>query len=136
ELSERVVTRRKRSVEAEQPRRRRRRWVRRRMQRNCQKRDLIVDFDKVGWSDWVIAPGVYNAGYCWGHCPFPLSSHYNATNHAIVLYLAHNSKAVDVRAPCCVPHKFAPLSLLHLDHEKRIVMELYEDMIVDGCSCR
>ena len=36
------------------------------------------------FQDWIIAPDGYEAYYCHGECSFPLNSHMNATNHAIV----------------------------------------------------
>ena len=38
----------------------------------------------LGWEDWIIAPEGYAAFYCHGECSFPLNTHMNATNHAIV----------------------------------------------------
>lgn len=39
----------------------------------CGKRKLIVDFADIGWSDWIIAPKSFEAHYCAGQCPFPLT---------------------------------------------------------------
>ena len=50
---------------------------------------LRVSFRDLNWDDWIIAPDGYDSFYCQGECSFPLNSHLNATNHAIVQTLVH-----------------------------------------------
>ncbi|XP_072038425.1 bone morphogenetic protein 2-like [Amphiura filiformis] len=41
----------------------------------CQRQSMYVDFEKIGWSSWVISPKGYNAYHCTGRtCPFLLVS--------------------------------------------------------------
>lgn len=101
----------------------------------CQRRDLIVNFAAVGWSRWVIAPTAYNAGYCFGTCPFPLSSHFNTTNHAIIIHLVSSLKVAQIPAPCCVPLSFSAQSLLYFEAGE-VVLQVYENMVVETCGCR
>ncbi|VDL64358.1 unnamed protein product [Hymenolepis diminuta] len=103
----------------------------------CQRRDLMVNFNTIGWSKWVIAPMAYNAGYCYGYCPFPLSAHFNTTNHAVILHLMHNLGVAhsEVNSPCCTPLTFGPQSILFFDGDD-VVLQVYEDMIVESCGCR
>ncbi|VDK34802.1 unnamed protein product [Taenia asiatica] len=103
----------------------------------CQRRDLMVNFNAVGWSRWVIAPTAYNAGYCFGYCPFPLSAHFNTTNHAIIIHLMYNLRVAppQVKPPCCIPLTFSPQSILFFDGDE-VVLQVYEDMIVETCGCR
>nr|CDS26370.1 bone morphogenetic protein 2 [Hymenolepis microstoma] len=103
----------------------------------CQRRDLMVNFNAIGWSKWVIAPMAYNAGYCYGNCPFPLSAHFNTTNHAIILHLMHNLGVAhsQINSPCCTPVTFGPQSILFFDGDD-VVLQVYEDMIVESCGCR
>ncbi|KAH9280384.1 Bone morphogenetic protein 2 [Echinococcus granulosus] len=103
----------------------------------CQRRDLVVNFNAVGWSRWVIAPPAYNAGYCYGYCPFPLSAHFNTTNHAIIIHLMYNLGVAppQVKPPCCTPVTFSPQSILFFDSDE-VVLQVYEDMIVETCGCR
>ena len=56
---------------------------------DCNKRMLRVSFRDLNWDDWIIAPDGYDSFYCQGECSFPLNSHLNATNHAIVQTLVH-----------------------------------------------
>uniref|UniRef100_A0A5K3FXI8 TGF_BETA_2 domain-containing protein n=1 Tax=Mesocestoides corti TaxID=53468 RepID=A0A5K3FXI8_MESCO len=103
----------------------------------CQRRDLMVNFDAVGWSRWVIAPMAYDAGYCYGHCPFPLSSHFNTTNHAIIIHLMYNLQVAPshIPPPCCTPLTFSPQSLLFFEGDE-VVLQVYENMVVETCGCR
>jgi hypothetical protein len=45
----------------------------RNQQELCQKRKLVVDFADIGWSEWIISPKSFEAQYCAGKCPFPLT---------------------------------------------------------------
>lgn len=102
----------------------------------CQRQQLYVDFNDVGWNDWIVAPLGYDAYYCDGKCPFPLSDNLNTTNHAIVQTLVH---AVDARAAptaCCVPTSLTSISMLYLDEFGKVILKNYDDMVVDGCGCR
>lgn len=47
----------------------------------CQRRKLTVDFNEIGWGEWIISPKTFEAQYCAGRCPFPLTK--VRTNHLI-----------------------------------------------------
>ena len=55
-----------------------------------------VSFEDLNWQDWVIAPPEYQAFHCQGECSFPLNSHVNPTNHAIVQTLMHLQRPSEV----------------------------------------
>ncbi|VDO79739.1 unnamed protein product, partial [Soboliphyme baturini] len=80
----------------------------------CQRHELYVDFESVGWNDWIVAPPGYKAYYCQGDCPFPLSDNLNATNHAIVQTLVHSANPGAAPKSCCVPTELSPISMLYL----------------------
>lgn len=102
----------------------------------CQRRPLYVDFNDVGWSDWIVAPPGYEAFYCQGECNFPIADHLNTTNHAIVQTLVHSISPSLAPKACCVPTELASISMLYLDDQSKVVLKNYQDMVVVGCGCR
>lgn len=48
----------------------------------CRRVDMWVDFDQIGWDEWIVHPKRYNAYRCEGQCPSPLDESFNPTNHA------------------------------------------------------
>ncbi|KAL7988081.1 hypothetical protein Chor_007000 [Crotalus horridus] len=102
----------------------------------CSRKALHVNFKELGWDDWIIAPLDYEAYHCDGVCDFPLRSHLEPTNHAIIQTLM-NSMAPDSTPPsCCVPSKLTPISILYIDSGNNVVYKQYEDMVVESCGCR
>ena len=103
---------------------------------NCRRHSLYVDFSDVGWNDWIVAPPGYQAYYCSGECPFPLSDHLNSTNHAIVQTLVNSVNPAAVPKACCIPTELSPISMLYVDEYDKVVLKNYQDMVVEGCGCR
>uniref|UniRef100_A0A0N5BYK8 TGF_BETA_2 domain-containing protein n=1 Tax=Strongyloides papillosus TaxID=174720 RepID=A0A0N5BYK8_STREA len=101
----------------------------------CQKTDLYVDFKELNWDDWILAPEGYNAYQCRGICSNPLPSKLNTTNHAIIQSLINTLNPLSVPAPCCIPTRLAPLSILFVDFNKHVVIKNYAEMIVVECGC-
>ncbi|XP_022908408.1 protein 60A [Onthophagus taurus] len=103
--------------------------------RNCKIRTLYVSFETLKWKDWIIAPVGYAAHYCDGDCKFPLNSHMNATNHAIVQTLAHLTNPVKYPKPCCAPTKLTPISVLYYTDLTNVTLKRYKNMVVKSCGC-
>ncbi|XP_071947678.1 bone morphogenetic protein 4-like [Antedon mediterranea] len=105
----------------------------------CQLLDFYVDFQKVGWSNWIIAPNGYKANYCEGNCPFPLDPKFNATNHATVQAILHTRgftrKGSTLPNPCCVPDKFESIHVLYLDDNNNVVLKEFDAMVATSCGC-
>uniref|UniRef100_A0AAY5KF34 TGF-beta family profile domain-containing protein n=1 Tax=Esox lucius TaxID=8010 RepID=A0AAY5KF34_ESOLU len=102
----------------------------------CHKKQLHVNFKEMGWDDWIIAPLEYEAYHCDGMCDFPIRSHLEPTNHAIIQTLM-NSMDPDLTPPtCCVPTRLSPISILYIDSANNVVYKQYEDMVVESCGCR
>ncbi|KAJ7998770.1 hypothetical protein DPEC_G00208330 [Dallia pectoralis] len=102
----------------------------------CQKKQLHVNFKEMGWDDWIIAPLEYESYHCDGVCDFPIRSHLEPTNHAIIQTLM-NSMDPDATPPtCCVPTRLSPISILYIDSANNVVYKQYEDMVVESCGCR
>ena len=104
--------------------------------RHCRKVDYFIDFEKIGWGDWIIFPKRYNAYKCVGECRVPLIATNKPTNHAFMQsLLSVNRPESGIHSPCCVPSKLIPLSILY--YEDGVVKQReHEDMIVDECDCR
>lgn len=102
----------------------------------CRRHSLYVDFSDVGWNDWIVAPPGYQAYFCQGECPFPLTDHMNTTNHAIVQTLVNSVNQLVVPRACCVPTELSPISMLYVDENDKVVLKSYQDMVVEGCGCR
>ncbi|XP_043919328.1 growth/differentiation factor 6-A-like [Protopterus annectens] len=102
----------------------------------CSKKPLHVNFKELGWDDWIIAPLDYEAYHCEGICDFPLRSHLEPTNHAIIQTLMNSMDPESTPPSCCVPSKLSPISILYIDSGNNVVYKQYEDMVVEACGCR
>uniref|UniRef100_A0A8C5MNH0 Growth differentiation factor 7 n=1 Tax=Leptobrachium leishanense TaxID=445787 RepID=A0A8C5MNH0_9ANUR len=102
----------------------------------CTKKPLHVNFKELGWDDWIIAPLDYEAYHCEGVCDFPLRSHLEPTNHAIIQTLMNSMDPESTPPSCCVPSKLSPISILYIDSGNNVVYKQYEDMVVESCGCR
>ncbi|XP_062848191.1 growth/differentiation factor 6-A [Trichomycterus rosablanca] len=102
----------------------------------CSRRALHVNFKELGWDDWIIAPLDYEAYHCEGMCDFPLRSHLEPTNHAIIQTLMNSMDPNSTPPSCCVPTKLSPISILYIDSGNNVVYKQYEDMVVEQCGCR
>nr|WND63736.1 bone morphogenetic protein 3 [Sinonovacula constricta] len=103
----------------------------------CGRRKLTVDFNEIGWGEWIISPKSFKAHYCAGSCPFPLTKKLRPSNHATIQSLV-NAVGInpEVPAPCCVPDRLSSLTLLYFDENGNVVLKNYPDMTVKRCACR
>ncbi|XP_031442038.1 growth/differentiation factor 6-B [Clupea harengus] len=108
----------------------------RRSRSRCSKKPLPVNFRELGWDDWIIAPLDYEAYHCEGVCDFPLRSHLEPTNHAIIQTLMNSMRPGTMPPSCCVPSRLSPISILYIDAGNNVVYKQYEDMVVEACGCR
>uniref|UniRef100_A0A8D2LJR6 TGF-beta family profile domain-containing protein n=1 Tax=Varanus komodoensis TaxID=61221 RepID=A0A8D2LJR6_VARKO len=100
----------------------------------CKRVDMMVDFEKTGFGDWIVHPKKYNAYRCEGDCPSPVDETFKPTNHAYVQSLLKAYQPNRVPCPACAPVKLSPLSMLY--YEKGAVkIHHHEDMIIDECGC-
>lgn len=102
----------------------------------CRRHSLYVDFKLVEWQDWIVAPPGYDAYFCDGECEFPLASHLNATNHAIIQTLVNSRYPQRVPKACCIPSELSPITMLYVDEYKNVVLKNYQNMVVQACGCR
>ncbi|XP_017538697.2 growth/differentiation factor 5 [Pygocentrus nattereri] len=102
----------------------------------CNRKQLHVNFKEMGWDDWIIAPLEYEAFHCDGICDFPIRSHLEPTNHAIIQTLMNSMDPRSTPPTCCVPTRLSPISILYIDSANNVVYKQYEDMVVESCGCR
>ncbi|XP_010897183.2 nodal homolog 2-A-like [Esox lucius] len=100
----------------------------------CRKVDMWVDFDQIGWDEWIVYPKRYNAFRCEGECPTPVDESFSPTNHAYMQSLLRLYHPDRVGCPSCVPTRLSPLSMLYYGDED-VVLRHHEDMIVEECGC-
>ncbi|XP_053552591.1 nodal homolog 2-A-like, partial [Bombina bombina] len=100
----------------------------------CRKVDMIVDFKKIGWGDYIIYPKSFNAYRCEGACPIPVSEVFKPTNHAYIKSLVKMYDPYKVDCPSCVPVKMKPLSMLVHEGDD-VALKRHEEMVVEECGC-
>ncbi|XP_041793769.1 southpaw [Chelmon rostratus] len=100
----------------------------------CRKVDMWVDFDHIGWDEWIVYPKRYNAYRCEGECPTPLDESFRPTNHAYMQSLLRHHHPERGSCPSCVPTRLSPLSMLYYENDD-LALRHHEDMIVEECGC-
>nr|ADX42728.1 admp-1a [Schmidtea mediterranea] len=107
-------------------------------QKYCFLYPMKVDFDKMGWNQWIIGPQSFSAGICIGSCPYPLGQTYHPTNHAVVQSIWYNlNPNNDIIGPvCCSPHEFKTLRMLYYNNERVVALKSYDNMIIKSCGCK
>ncbi|KAJ8013567.1 hypothetical protein DPEC_G00031110 [Dallia pectoralis] len=95
----------------------------------CQKVDMHVDFNLIGWGSWIVFPKKYNAYRCEGTCPSPVGENLNPTNHAYMQSLLKHYHPERVPSACCAPTKMSPLSMLYYESGEMLLRH-HEDMIL------
>jgi len=102
----------------------------------CGRQQLYFDFNNVGWNNFIIAPPGFQAYFCSGSCVWPLTSHYNYTNHATIQGIINSHNPHELPPPCCVPTDMSPVTLLTSDSTGTVHLRKFDDMVVEGCGCR
>ncbi|XP_062821238.1 transforming growth factor beta-2 proprotein-like [Anolis carolinensis] len=98
----------------------------------CCLRTLYIDFRKdLKWK-WIHQPKGYKANFCAGSCRYVWSTD---TQYNMVLPLYNKLNPEASAAPCCVPHKLEPLTILYYVGRSPKVQQL-SNMVVKSCRCR
>lgn len=101
----------------------------------CRLRLYDLDFVKLAWDEWIIAPAGYQLNYCTGDCPRPLARYYNTTNHAVIQNSVLKTDPNRVPKLCCIPTDLRDQTFLYIDDSGKILMKQPSEMIATGCGC-
>ncbi|GAB1597741.1 nodal homolog [Argonauta hians] len=101
----------------------------------CGLYDYYIDFNVIGWGEWIVFPKRFNAHLCSGKCTGPIKTDLNPTNHAMLRSLMKLKQPDVTPLPCCVPTKLKPMSLLYLEPGE-IVLRQHTDLVAEECGCR
>ena len=109
----------------------------------CQRHDLLVDVERLGWADTVVYPRRFNVHYCAGRCPLgPGRRHrapaVNVSNHAVLRTIVAGGRRRRrlVPLPCCVATSLRPMNLLYKQRNGHYDIWQLDDVVVDACGCR
>ncbi|KAL3265437.1 hypothetical protein HHI36_009640 [Cryptolaemus montrouzieri] len=102
-------------------------------QKYCSKKDFYIDFRKLHWNNFIIAPEGFMAYDCQGKC-----AKQNIDNFSNHLKMLTTFQDVDrkIRTPCCVPIEFYSLPIMFYDKNGNVVIKIYKNMIAKECGCR
>ncbi|KAM6434357.1 transforming growth factor beta-2 proprotein-like [Liasis olivaceus] len=99
---------------------------------DCCVHSLYIDFRKdLKWK-WIHQPKGYKANFCAGSCRYSQST---ITHYNMVLPLYNKLNPEASVAPCCVPRKLEPLTILYYVGRQPKVQQL-SNMVVKSCRCR
>ena len=102
----------------------------------CSVFSFRVDFQKLNWGNWIVAPTSYKSQYCAGSCSFPIVQSTNATSHSMIQSLQSLITGGEFPQPCCAPTQMSPLHVFLLDTYGNPVIKQYSNMRVDACGCQ
>ena len=106
---------------------------------HCRKHDWTIDMRIFNWN-WYAFPVNLNAGFCSGHCPFPLDVEVlNSTNHSFLKNRWRiETYGLDDNVPteCCTPISYLPAVIIYFSSSLQYVMKELPNMKVESCGCR
>lgn len=105
----------------------------------CCREEYNLDWDTLGWSDWVILPKSLEIGRCVGTCDHvdykdPLKETKISHKHILKVIETKYMKDDSDRALCCGPTKSEPARILYTDG-KTISMKTLRNARILECGC-
>lgn len=98
----------------------------------CCRYPWTVSFRDIGWHHWIIQPESYEAFYCHGSCPFGFRvAHRFGTVKSILRAINGNS----VLNLDCAPTRLGPLNIAHYNADGRLVVSVFDGMLIEECGC-
>ncbi|XP_076175587.1 activin beta chain dawdle isoform X1 [Ptiloglossa arizonensis] len=108
--------------------------------KECCRDELYINFEDIGWSDWILHPSGYHAYFCRGSCSSAASLTLSGSsyNNVIRRLLTRSGNTVHRRSeivPCCSPTQLSPIQLLYVDSNNTITQKTLPNMVVEACGC-
>ncbi|XP_015435024.1 PREDICTED: growth/differentiation factor 8 [Dufourea novaeangliae] len=108
--------------------------------KECCRDELYINFEDIGWSDWILHPSGYHAYFCRGSCSSAASLTTSGSAHNNVIWrwfdkvgnTAHRKSQI---VPCCSPTQLSPIQLLYVDSNNTITQKTLPNMVVEACGC-
>ncbi|XP_059470712.1 inhibin beta A chain [Neocloeon triangulifer] len=108
--------------------------------KECCRENLRINFDEIGWGNWILQPKGYDAFFCRGSCTNGAAIAQSGSFYTSIIQkylslgLARTKNKVDL-TPCCTPTKFSSLQLLYVDSNNVVMQKTLPNMVVDSCGC-
>ncbi|CAL7937301.1 unnamed protein product [Xylocopa violacea] len=108
--------------------------------KECCRDELYINFEDIGWSDWILHPSGYHAYFCRGSCSSAASLTISGSpyNNVIRRLLTKNGNTIHRRSeivPCCSPTQLSAIQLLYVDSNNTITQKTLPNMVVEACGC-
>lgn len=100
----------------------------------CRMQPMYVDFASIGWSNWIVAPHGFESNFCHGQCRQPRGLH--PSNHALIQAEVNRQEPHRVPAPCCVPTRYDPISVIYVGSKHQFLTTEFPRMVATQCGCR
>ncbi|RNA19336.1 bone morphogenetic 3 [Brachionus plicatilis] len=106
----------------------------------CQTKPLIIDFQDLSFSSWIIEPKRFQGNYCDGSCKYPYNKEVSFSNYAALQSILNSiNLSVNNGAPelCCTPSSTSKIPIFYKDlNSVDYVVKYLPDMVVTECACR
>ncbi|XP_076760813.1 activin beta chain dawdle isoform X2 [Xylocopa sonorina] len=105
--------------------------------KECCRDELYINFEDIGWSDWILHPSGYHAYFCRGSCSSAASLTISGSPYNNKM-LTKNGNTIHRRSeivPCCSPTQLSAIQLLYVDSNNTITQKTLPNMVVEACGC-
>ncbi|KAM7534143.1 hypothetical protein Aperf_G00000114518 [Anoplocephala perfoliata] len=106
---------------------------------SCCTQSFSLNFEDVGWNNWILHPKTVVPNYCHGSCQV---NGIKKTPHSDLMHLYRSQKydhlsevQREAMLSCCHPVKMASISALYVDPDNELRMDTLHNIIVLECGC-
>lgn len=105
--------------------------------KQCRKNNFVIDFEKLGWSNWMMYPLRIKSLTCSGECGDLDHLKVNTTNvkqiENFINEISHYSSKASLS---CVPNHLVPIDILYFDQRGDVTLSQVDQVVVRDCSCQ